>query len=105
MERRVPFDLLRQCRRRGSPPRPSRQRNGRAELYEHAGKKAEAIAALEAGVKTWPEQPIRAIAGHQDIFAKIFGSPAAELTVERRYGDFNDLQQARTNLRNRSDRS
>ena len=51
MERRVPFDQLKtEQEKRMADSTVAAVAMGRAELYEHAGKKAEAIAALKAGV-------------------------------------------------------
>ncbi len=69
---------------------------GRSSLYESAGKRAESIAAMEAGVKKiGPDNITARSLVHKLTIAKLYGSPAPELVIDRHYGEFKDLASLR----------
>lgn len=93
MEEQIPFDSLKteQEKNVGASALAALAIE-RSELYEKAGKKAEALAALEAGAKRLdPKSPYLRSLNSKLALAKLPGLPAPELKVDRHYGDFTSL--------------
>ncbi len=97
MERQVPFDQLKtDPEKRLGESAVTALATGRSALYEKAGKKREATAALEAAVKKLgPDSPYASSIVSKLILAKLPGSTAPELVMDRHYGDFKDLASLR----------
>jgi hypothetical protein len=97
MDRQVPFDQLKtdQEKKIGEST-IAVLAMGRSSLYDDAGKTAEALAALEEGVKKLGADNIYARSMVSKIkLAKIPGAPAPELVADRHYGNFKDLASLR----------